>query len=249
MPELPVSVRLALWVTAAWAGGSDLAQAVARAHPDADDVGGDLARIPLWGELGEGALLVALPAPGDAAGMPATSPDALAAATAAGECVLAPSLGGVLVPQVDGYGPSADRGLRVRWTAYDAAPVPRHLVEAVDVREAARGLARAVVEATEALERLGGEPFDPAARAAAADHREWALPPGVAGPVGATIRSAAAIAGAAETGLHVPPGAVATITLEGRERVLRRLRRDAERALAAATNAAVASLAGWFPDR
>lgn len=251
MPELPVSVRLALWLTDAWAAGTDPSEAVARAHPDADAVDGDLARLTLWRELGERAVLVALPVPGDSAGMPSAPPDTLAAATAAGECVIAPSLGGVLVPDVGGYGPDGDRGLRVRWAAYEADPVPLHRVEALDARQAARDLARAVAAATTELEGLGGRPFDPEqARAEAGrDRRQWALPRAIPGEVAATIRSAAAVATTAERGLVGAHGALDTVVLDGRERALRRLRREAEQALATATNAAVATLAGWVPQR
>ena len=202
MPELPVSVRLALWVSRAWADDGDLSEAVARAHPDADDVGGDLDRLGLWRDLGERAVLVALPAPGDSVGMPTAPPATLAAATAAGECVLAPSLGGILVPDVGDYGPEGDRGLRVRWAAHDADPVPPHRVEALDAREAARDLARTVARATTELEGWGGRPFDPdRARAEAEQDRgQWALPREIPGDVAATIRSAAAVATTAETG-------------------------------------------------
>lgn len=251
MPELPVCVRVALWVTDAWASGGDVADAVRRAHPDADDVSGDLERVPLWRELGEAALLVAFPAPGDSAGMPRSSVDVLAAATEAGECVVAPSLGGLLVPEVSDYGPAGDRGLAVRWTAYDADPVPRHRVESLDAREAGRVLARAMAEAADDLERLGGRPFDAARARAAAEGRtrEWSLPQRVPGAVAVTIRTAAAVAATAARGLEAPMGAVDTSTLDSRERVLRTLRRDADRALATATNAAVAMLAGWVPAR
>ncbi len=53
----------------------------------------------------------------------------------------------------------------------------------------------------------------------------------------------------AERGLTVAHGALDSVVLEARERVLRRLRRDAEHVLAAATNAAVATLAGWARQR
>ena len=38
MPELPASVRVAAWVTHAWAGGVTLTEAVERALPDVDAV-------------------------------------------------------------------------------------------------------------------------------------------------------------------------------------------------------------------
>ena len=80
MPELPASVRLALWTTAAWNGGPSLEKALAAALPDVDHVAGDLGRLDLWHDLGERALLVALPAPGDLAGVPSARPEAQGAA-------------------------------------------------------------------------------------------------------------------------------------------------------------------------
>ncbi len=250
MPELPVSVRLALWVTHAWGRSGDLARAVDRSHPDIDDVAGALERLSLWHELGEVALLVALPAPGDTAGMPRAGAEVLAAAAEAGECVLTPTLGGVLVPVVEAYGPQTDAGIRVTWTAYDSLPVPRHQVEALDARAAARDLARAVSVATAELESVGGLPFDhaEARRAAAADRRRWALPPDLPGDVVLTLRTAADVSATAERGLAAHSGTDAG-TVAARERVLTTLRREAERALAVTTNAAAAALAGWVPTR
>ena len=86
MSSLPLSVRTALWVTAVWHGHgglTDLDEAVAAAHPDFDHVEGDLGRLLLWRELGESALLVALPRPGDLSGMPRVTPEVAGAAAAA----------------------------------------------------------------------------------------------------------------------------------------------------------------------
>ncbi len=250
MPELPVSVRLALWVTHAWGRSGDLPRAISRSHPDIDDVGGALDRLSLWHGLGEAALLVALPAPGDTVGMPPASSVVLAAAARAGECVVAPSLGGALVPLVEDYGPAEDRGTRVTWAAYDTQPVPRHQVEALDARAAARDLGRAVSVATAELEALGGLPFDQAAarRAAEADRRQWALPGDLPSGVVLTLRTAAGVATTAERGRLLVAGADVG-TQAARERVLRTLQREAERVLAVAANAAAAALAGWVPGR
>ena len=159
MADLPVSVRMCLWVTRAWTSGHALADAVAAAHPDIGEVAGDVGRLALWHDLGEEAVLVALPAPGDAYGMPISAPESLAAAVAAGECLVAPALGGVLVPTVDEYGPETDRGSRVTWTAYDADPIRHHQIEALELRTSTQELAEAVTVAIDGLGRLGGEPF------------------------------------------------------------------------------------------
>src|SRR6476661_1377386 len=122
MPELPASVRLSLWTTHAWATGSALENAVRRALPDVDHVEGDLDRLALWRDLGERALLVALPAPGDLVGMPRAAPEVLAAAADGGECVFVPALGGLLVPSISSFGNDA-RGLDgVRRRARPPAP-------------------------------------------------------------------------------------------------------------------------------
>ena len=65
MSELPASVRLALWITASWRGDLGTTDALGRAFPDLDHVAGDLARLDVWRDLGEQALFVALPRPGD----------------------------------------------------------------------------------------------------------------------------------------------------------------------------------------
>lgn len=185
-------MRLALWVTHAWTDGAGrgslLEQTLARALPDAEYVAGDVQRLHLWHELGESALLVALPAPGDLSGMPSAGPDAVGAAAAAGECVYVPGLGGMLVPTVTTFGAesagaesagaeaagaesaeapsgpvprgrSLDVGTRVDWTAYDSDPVPRHRVEALDAGQLERSLRELVAEVTAGLERMDGRPF------------------------------------------------------------------------------------------
>ena len=75
MPVLPASVRLALWATLSWQGGLAAEKVLARALPDVDHVAGDLGRLALWHDLGERALFVALPRPGDATRVPHTSPE------------------------------------------------------------------------------------------------------------------------------------------------------------------------------
>ena len=100
---------------------------------------------------------MALPAPGDLAGVPGAPAEAQGAAAEAGECVFVPGVGGMLVPTVAVFGPSSgsrlDTGTRVDWRAFDADPVPRHRVEALEPSQLERHLRQELLDATEALER------------------------------------------------------------------------------------------------
>lgn len=254
VPTLPASVRLALWTTAAWAAGGDTAAAVRAALPDVDHVGGDLERLDLWRDLGEQALLVALPAPGDLAGMPGASAAAQGAAALAGECVYVPALGGLLVPEVSEFGASArgglDVGTRVDWRAHDADPVLRHRIEALETSQLERHLREELLGATEELEAVGGQPFGAdVARgvAEAALGGRWGLPPGLPGRAHRVIALSGTVATIADHALAAPDGALAAATATSRQAALRRLQRTADRVLADAANAACAVLAGWRP--
>ena len=112
MSVLPVSVRLALWATAAYAGRLPIEEVVAKAHPDIDHVAGELDHLSLWHDLGERAVLVALPRPGKLSGMPRGSAELIAAATDAGECIFVPGLGGHLGQPIGTFGSSAHRAPR-----------------------------------------------------------------------------------------------------------------------------------------
>jgi hypothetical protein len=254
MPALPASVRLALWTTHAWAQGLPLEAAVSEAMPDVDHVAGDLGRLTLWRDLGEQALLVALPAPGDLGGMPATTQDAQGAAAAAGECVFVAGLGGLLVPTISSYGSaqggSLDVGTRVDWAAYEADPVPGHRLEALDVSQLERHLRHELLEATESLEAAGGQPF---ARDAARELAEsalggrWGLPGSLPSRPARVIALAATVGSIVDVALEVPDGALSAAQSAARHAQLRRLQRAADNALADGANAAVAVLAGWRP--
>lgn len=254
MPELPASVRLSLWTTHAWAMDSPLERSLARALPDIDHVAGDLDRLGLWRDLGEQALLVALPAPGDLVGMPGASPDAQGAAASVGECVFVPGLGGLLVPTISTYGAGTDGGLdvgtRVDWTAYDAAPVPRHRVEALEPSQLERHLREEIRAATEAIDAIGGQPFGAGAARELADAAlggRWGLPPGLPARAARVIALAGTIDSVVDVALVAGDGALTAAEASSRHRVLMRLQRASERALADATNAACAVLAGWRP--
>jgi len=253
MPELPASVRLALWVTVAWNGRLTLREALARAFPDLDHVAGDLARLEVWHDLGERALFVALPRPGDVSRMPLGPVPAAALAAEAGECVFVPMLGGVLVPAVSRFGPAGDEGWRVDWTAHEGHPVPRHRLEMLDLRHVERTLLSQLREHTEAFERVGGAPWGPQARAEAEtslDTRLWGLPENVPPKALRVMALAATVARLAEharrlTGLG--SSGLDSSTNDRRESLVRVLSADADDALADATNVAVMSLAGWRP--
>lgn len=254
MSSLPLSVRAALWVTAAWHrhGVDDVEEALARAHPDLDHVEGDVARIALWRDFGESALLVALPRPGDVSGLPRCSPEVAGAAAAAGECVFVAGMGGLLVPELEAYGPAGDEGVLARWTAYDAQPVARHTLEMIDLSDVERQLSLAVAEGAEELERVEGRPWSSAPRESAERSLAasgWGLPPDLPPRAVRVMTTAARVALIADEGLSL---AAAGPTLDAhssghRETGLRRLAGAADHALAAAANVAVMAVAGWRP--
>jgi hypothetical protein len=148
-PTLPVSARLAWWGTA-WLRGHVVADLVVDAvlAEDATHVVAGLpgtdGPVPLTRALGElraaraAGIGLALPEPGDPAGIGGPA-DFSAAAVEAGEAVVAGPVG--LVPR--------RVGAAVEWTAYAAAP--RQLT---DVGEADRTLRRALRDSATALAEL-----------------------------------------------------------------------------------------------
>lgn len=248
MPELPASVRIALWVTSAWAIGESLESAIESALPDIDAVGSGIHTLDLWHDLGERTVLVALPTSGDITSLPTCGEEAREAAVEAEECLIAPGLGALLIPAMTTFGaPGAtgpDAGTRLDWTAHDCDPVPIHRVEALDPRESIRLLTTTVLEMTEQLDALGGQPFDAvSAREAMPRPGAWALPDQLPGQALRAITFAAAISAAAAAGLDGPQDGPDAWTQQRRLDVLRDLRRVAERALVDAANAGVAAVA------
>ncbi|WP_347352622.1 hypothetical protein [Intrasporangium sp.] len=253
MSELPASVRLALWTTAAWRGDLALADAIERSFPGVDHVSGLGPTLQAWGDIGERALLVALPSPGRLEGMPRCAPAVAGHAAQAGECLHVAGVGGMLVPTLSEYGPSGDTGVRVDWTAYEAEPVPRHRLEMLDLRQAERELLERMRGHADRLEAVGGQPWERAVRAEAETglrHSLWGLPEQVPGPTLRVMATAALVSQAAgrgrsltALGSHGPDA----MTTDRREALLRSLAADADRALAEATNVAVMVLAGWRP--
>ncbi|MEO6019368.1 MAG: hypothetical protein ABIP45_03855 [Knoellia sp.] len=247
MPELPASVRIALWVTSAWTRGASLESAIESALPDIDAVGAGIRTLELWHDLGECTVLVALPVSGDLTSLPSCDAETRASAIEAEECLIAPGLGALLVPSWSMFGPpgatGVDAGTRMDWTAHDCDPVPTHRVEALDPRDSTRLLTTTVLEMTEQLDALGGQPFDAtSARAALPRPDTWALPDELPGPVLRAITFAAAISTACAAGLDGPQDGPDGWTQRRRLDLLRALHRAAEHALADATNAGVSAV-------
>jgi len=254
MSVLPRCVRLSLWATAAYAGQLPVAEAVDRTHADLDHVTGDLDHLLLWRDLGERAVLVALPRPGNLSGMPRGSAEMIAAATDAGECVYVPAIGGALVPTVEHFGPAGDLGTQVTWSAYDCDPVPAHTLEALSLNEIEQEFRQKLMEHTLAIEALDAAPWAGSAFRAMADERstgQWGLPDGLPSRA-TTIIAMAALVGVA-TGLGLSGQAQSQVltgtVAEHRRRLLTNLDAIADTAMAAAATVAALSIAGLRPGR
>lgn len=252
MPVLPLSVRLALWSTASFHGQIGLDEAVARAHPDVEPTGDLTARLALWRDLGESAVLVALPRPGDLAGMPRAALAVAGAAASAGECVFVPGMGGLLVPTLGSYGPDGDEGTVAAWTAYDSEPVAPQVLQAISLGELEVELGQAVRDGAEVLEATAGRPWSAGPREEAQrrlDAGRWGVPEGAPPRALRLILTAARVGVIADEGLRLAAGGPSLdLHSSGRREVgLRRLQASADRALAGAVNVAVMQLAGWGP--
>jgi hypothetical protein len=240
-------------VTASWRGDLATKDALARALPDVDHVAGDLARLDVWRDLGERALFVALPRPGDLSRMPPGSVPASAHAADAGECVFVAGIGGVLVPTLSEYGPRGDVGLRADWTAYEADPVPRHRLEMLDLREIERELMMRLHDHSARFQAVGGHPWGPEARAeaeAALDTALWGVPARTAGRALRIMALSANVSRLAQRTASLSAlgsGGLDAGTAATRNLLLRDLAADADAALTDATNVAVMSIAGWRP--
>lgn len=251
MPELPASVRVALWVTHAWSGGTTLTHALQQALPDVDHTEGLVEQVRVWRDLGEAALLVALPGPGDLGGLPRCGPIATDAAVEAGEAVFVAGLGGMLVPSLSTFGSAGARGLRIDWAEHDADPVAPHRIEALEPSQLERHLRVQLLASVDELELIGGTPWADDLSRDLVDDRlgaDWALPDALPERARRVIGLAGTVAIAASVGLG-SSGAVTAAHEDARSAALRRLSRACEQTLADATNAACAQLAGWVPIR
>jgi hypothetical protein len=254
MSVLPVCVRLALWATAAYAGALPLESVVDRVHPDFDHVTGKLDRLALWRDLGERAVLVALPRPGDLSGMPRGSAELIAAATRAGECVYVPGIGGALVPTIEAFGPAGDQGSQVRWSAYDCDPVPAHLLEALSLRDVEVRFRQELTERTRAIEALDARPWAGSHFRAMADElsaSQWGLPDGLPARATAIIALASVVGVATELGLSTQAQSqvLSSAVTEQRRVLLTGLEAIADAAMASAATVAALSMAGLRPGR
>jgi hypothetical protein len=254
MSTLPVCVRLALWATAAYAGQLRVEDVVHRAHPDLDHVAGDIDRLCLWRDLGERAVLVALPRPGNLSGMPRGSPELIAAATDAGECVYVPGVGGALVPTIEHFGPAGDQGTQVTWSAYDCDPVPAHTLEALSLSEIELAFRQELMEHTRVIEALDAGPWAGSPLRTMADDRivgRCGLPDGLPSRATRIITMAALVGEVTELGLSVQAQSqvLNAMVAEQRRRELTDLDALADTAMAAAATVAALSLAGLRPGR
>jgi hypothetical protein len=188
---------------------------------------------------------VALPAPGDAAGLP-PAPGLLGHACDAGECVLVENVLGpaglfqvVVVPDVAVFGTDVDPGYQVTWTVVvtsRSAP-PGAVGPGISVAEADLELRLAMRDVTRELERLAV-----AAWPTGAAERRPAPGPLPPLPDAFSVRarhllgSAAQVLDIVDAAREDPGGAVSGYESGRREAALAAVRRAARRALEAAVN-------------
>lgn len=247
MFELPASVRLSLWLTQAFTYRTDIEDAVASALPDVDHLDGDVARLGLWQDLGERVVCVDLPHLGAFGGlMPGGSPGA-SAAIEAGECLFVPSLGGLIVPRLEIFGPAGDEGLKLTLESYDSDPVPIHRLTMLMLPEIDRRFRESLLAHVETLETLDVQPFGAATHRRRTDDRlesaQWALPRGIPNRALKIITTAGLVTAAIDEALKVPAG-IDAATQRRRDEPLRALLGEAQLAMAQATTYAALDIAG-----
>ena len=261
MLDLPRSARLAAWGTAALTGRvrrEDAARAVVgtdEAHvvqdlPQAaapeEDAPAVVALLAALRGAGAQGLRVALPAPGDPAGLPgpaAFNTEALDAGEAVlveGELLLPHGVGRLgLVPQVTEFGSAWEPGASVTWLVAPvlAPPAP----DGTSLADAERSLRSALAEAVRALADLDVARWreDAADRIArvrdgGVDHR--LLPPGTAPRAVRVIGTAARVRGIVELATLDDGGSVSGWEASRRGDLLRGIDATARRALAAAAS-------------
>ncbi|WP_050348594.1 hypothetical protein [Arsenicicoccus sp. oral taxon 190] len=247
MSELPLSCRLALWATSAYAGRVPLDRALVSAAADLDHVSG-AERLRDWGELGERVVAVSLPRAGATVSVPRGNRDLVGAAADAGECCYSPALGVALVPTVAEFGPAGDVGWTAGLTAYDCDPVPTHRLEMLSVREAERTLRAEIASATEDLASLGAV-WGSAREAAdsALGSARWGLPPDLPARAVSVMTLAATVGRIADLGLEAADPSLVAADAARRLGALQRLQRVADEALETATTVAALAIAGYLP--
>lgn len=248
--ELPASIRVALWATAALAGRVPQREVPRRALPDIDECVGLLEPLELWASLGERVVLAALPRPGDVTGMPRGSVELLAAATQSRECVYVPGVGGALVPTLSTFGPAGDRGWLAEWASFASDPVPTHRVEALDLGRIELSLRTELAELTDQLVSAGAPPFGAAAERGAARARaarlgaaRWGVPEGLPPRALRVINLAGTVLALTDAGLDAVTASLDASTAVSRTQLLHRIAAHASTALADATNTAALHLA------
>ncbi len=249
-----MSVRLALWVTRAYAGHLDVAEAVEIAAADATILDSPSPPLQAWTDLGETALLVALPRPGDLTGLPRGGSDFVAAALAAGECVFVPALGAALVPQLASFGSTVEPGLSVSWETFDCEPTPRHRLEALSLRDIESQLRQQMTSAIGHLESIESTIWPQSDSvhdllAEQVDRVRWGLPPGISPRAFQVLELAATLGSISELAATAGTSSSGTLRQTRREDVVRRLGAAADRALADATCVAALAMAGLRPGR
>ncbi len=252
MSSLPVSVRLSLWATSAYLGRLDFSRVLALAAPDVPCHGGRLDCLRIWRSMGEQAVLVALPRPGDTTSLPRGPAEFIDAATEAGECVYVAGLGAALVPRWGYAGGPGERSQMLTWELYDCEPVPVHRLEALSLREIDTTLRLELTTAIADLEAMHAHPWAGRGLRELADARIGAesggslgLPDGVPPRALRSISLASTLATVADLGLEQLPDAHSLAVTTARAERLRRLQAVADTCLAAATCVAAMTMAGW----
>ncbi|MGB5953310.1 MAG: hypothetical protein WBG57_12465 [Ornithinimicrobium sp.] len=249
MPVLPASVRVALWASSALNGVTDLESAADKALPDMDDVSGLREPLATWRDVGERVVLVALPRPGRAGGMPSAPAATTAAAAGAEEAVFVPGLGGALVPEISAYGPADDEGWQVQWSLHPADPMPAHVLQALDVADAELRLRQLLARVTDDLEIGPGAPMARAATEIFARRRikdHWGMPPDMPSRPARIIELAGSVVALADIGLSESLQSVDASNTLRRETLLRELQNEGLDALTDATNVAAVHYARWL---
>lgn len=270
--SVPRSAVLAAWAGAVLAGRSGLTDAVAAVVGDEehDVVWGDVPPggatmsdvvghpvpdpayladlLALLSAAAEGAsprVRLAMPAPGDAVGVP-PAPGLLGHACDVGECVVVEGLRGpdgrewhvAAVPDAESYGTRTEPGTRVTWCVRvsDRPAPPGALVPPAGLAEADMQLRLALRDVTRELERLEVAAWPGSEGAGVREEPFPPMPPSLGGRARAVLASGSRVLAIAEAAGTVPGGAVSGHELGRRAAALADIRRAARRAVEAAIN-------------
>ncbi|MFC8921641.1 hypothetical protein [Cellulosimicrobium sp. NPDC057127] len=244
---LPRSALLALWLRSSQAGDEVLARAVRAVERDDEPhvVSGALGDVRLSDLVGAwsgatSAVVALAPVPGDVTGVP---PEAAAAATDVGECVLVTTPAGswALVPEVTEFGSELEPGHLVTWHVTAVAPwATRVLGAAGTLAEAERELRTALLVATQALDTLDVARWREDAAEAIAGLRSggapgWQLPRDLDARAVRVLEQAVRLRTIVELATVDDGGAVNLWQADQRSTALREVDRASRRAVGAAT--------------